>query len=78
MTVLHVEEGPEYCHNGVNNRHATVERQFWDLGSLKLAIRISKLDDGLIVRSGIPKGSNTVIPGLLDVVLQWGWILKVY
>lgn len=68
--MLEVEEAPEDANDGVDNSHASVERQLRNLGGRKLAVCIPKLGNGPVFLAFLGKRLDAVVSGLLNGVVH--------
>lgn len=68
--VLVVKKPPVSSHEKVEKRYSSIKGQLGDLGARKLAIRVPKLDDSLVVGNSEFVRKHTVVPGILDVIFD--------
>lgn len=70
--MLIVKEAPESSHNCVRDRHGTVEGQLGDLCRSQLSVRVSELNNGIVLNAIIRHREHAVVSRLLNhVVCRW-------
>lgn len=77
MTVLIIQETPEYGDQSIKDRHSTIEGQLGNLSGLKLAIGVAVLDNGIVFLSVVLARQDTVVTGLLDGIVDRGGLVEV-
>lgn len=66
--VLIVKKAPINSHEEVEERYPSIKRQLGNLSSRKLAIRVPKLDNSLVLGSSEFVRKHTVVTSILNVV----------
>jgi hypothetical protein len=78
MSMLHIEECPEYCKQSIRNRQASIKGELGNLGTAQFSISVPELDNSLVFHAVRSICANTVVASLFDeVICCWG-IVYVY